>query len=65
MSVAVGGASWPRIYATRECGIDLAWRELRIRGASVPLGERAFETVEVPTGPVAELAIEEELINRV
>src|ERR1700722_13919291 len=35
------------IYATGECEIDFVRRELRVLGAPVPVGGRAFEVIEV------------------
>ena len=53
------------VYAAGECEIDLARRELRIRGTAVPLGGRAFEIIEVLAQSVGELVTKDELINRI
>lgn len=42
-------------YASAECAIDLARRELRILGSPVPLGGRAFEIIEVLARSAGEL----------
>lgn len=53
------------VYAAGECEIDLARRELRIRGAPVPLGGRAFEIVEVLARFSGALVTKDELIDRI
>jgi DNA-binding winged helix-turn-helix (wHTH) protein len=53
------------VYAAGECEIDLARRELRIRGAPVPLGGRAFEIVEVLARFSGGLVTKDELIDRI
>jgi predicted ATPase/DNA-binding winged helix-turn-helix (wHTH) protein len=53
------------IYASRECEIDLDRRELRIHGAPVPIGGRAFEIIEVLVQSAGELVTKDELMNRV
>ena len=37
----------PLVYESGEWEIDLARRELRARGAPVPIGSRAFDVIEV------------------
>jgi len=34
-------------YASDDCEIDLARRELRVLGSPVPLGGRAFEVIQL------------------
>lgn len=53
------------IYASFDCEIDLARRELRIRGSPVPLGARAFEIIEILVQSAGELVTKDELMNRV
>jgi predicted ATPase/DNA-binding winged helix-turn-helix (wHTH) protein len=53
------------VYAAGECEIDLARRELRIRGVPVPLGGRAFEIVEVLARFSGDLVTKDELIDRI
>ena len=61
----MGGGSSQPIFADGECEIDLARRELRIRGAPVPLGGRAFEIVEVLAQSSGRLVTKDELISRI
>src|SRR5882724_5457988 len=53
------------IYASRSWEIDLARRELRVRGAPVPLGSRAFEILELLVQSAGELVSKGDLIGRV
>jgi predicted ATPase/DNA-binding winged helix-turn-helix (wHTH) protein len=53
------------IYASGECEIDLARRELRVLGAPAPVGGRAFEIIEVLVQSAGELVTKDELMNRV
>ena len=53
------------IYASGECEIDLARRELRVRGSPVPVGGRAFEVIEILAQSAGELVTRDELMNRV
>src|SRR5215469_9533001 len=53
------------IYASGECEIDLARRELRVLGSPVPIGGRAFEIIEVLAQSAGELVTKDELMNRV
>src|SRR5262249_43235370 len=59
------GESIRPVYASGECEIDLARRELRILGAPVPIGGRAFEIIEVLAQSAGELVTKDELMNRV
>src|SRR5579862_5379152 len=53
------------VYASGECEIDLARRELRILGSPVPIGGRAFEIIEVLAQSAGELVSKDELIKRI
>lgn len=53
------------VYASDEWEIDLARRELRLRGVPVPLGSRAFEIVEVLVQSGGELVNKYDLMSRV
>jgi non-specific serine/threonine protein kinase len=53
------------VYASGECEIDLARRELRVVGSPVPVGGRAFEIVEILAESAGKLVTKEELMNRV
>jgi DNA-binding winged helix-turn-helix (wHTH) protein len=53
------------IYASGECEIDLARRELRVLGSPVPIGGRAFDIIEVLAQSAGELVTKDELMNRV
>jgi predicted ATPase/DNA-binding winged helix-turn-helix (wHTH) protein len=53
------------VYASGECEIDLARRELRVGGSPVPLGGRAFEIIEVLAQSAGELVTKDELMSRI
>src|SRR5580692_8879002 len=53
------------VYASGECEIDLARRELRVLGAPVPVGGRAFEIIEVLAQSAGELVTKDELMDRI
>ncbi len=53
------------VYASGECEIDVARRELRVHGSPVPLGGRAFEVIEVLAQSAGELVTKDELMNRI
>src|ERR1700677_3582553 len=53
------------VYASGECEIDLARRELRILGSPVPVGGRAFEVIEVLAQSAGELVTKDDLLNRI
>src|SRR5215467_3750203 len=53
------------IYASGECEVDLARRELRILGSPVPMGGRAFEIIEVLAQSAGRLVTKNELMNRI
>src|SRR4030095_11819494 len=63
--IAMVGRDHRPVYASRSWEIDLARRELRLGGASVPLGSRAFEILEVLVESAGELVSKGELIGRV
>jgi len=52
------------IYASGDCEIDLARRELRVHRSPVPIGGRAFEFMEVLVRSAGELVTKDELMNR-
>jgi DNA-binding winged helix-turn-helix (wHTH) protein len=53
------------IYASGDCEIDLARRELRVLGSPVPVGGRAFEFIEVLAQSAGELVTKDGLMNRI
>ncbi|WP_158932469.1 winged helix-turn-helix domain-containing protein [Acidisphaera sp. S103] len=53
------------VYASGECEIDIARRELRVRGSPVPVGGRAFEIIEVLARSAGELVTKDDLMNRI
>src|SRR5471030_108942 len=55
----------PRVYRSGDWEIDLARRELRLRGIATPLGARAFEILEVLVQAAGELIHKYDLIGRV
>ena len=60
----IGGSVQP-VYASGECEIDLARRELRVLGTPVPVGGRAFEIMEVLAQSAGELVTKDELMDRI
>jgi DNA-binding winged helix-turn-helix (wHTH) protein len=52
-------------YRSGDCEIDLAQRELRIQGASVPLGGRAFDLLAALVEGANELVTRDQLIEQV
>src|ERR1700692_2760108 len=54
-----------RVYESDEWELDLARRELRVRGAAVPIGNRAFEIIEVLIQSAGELVTKNDLTARV
>jgi len=61
----MSGETGRLIYASGECEIDLARREIRIGGSPVPVGGRAFDVVEVLAQAAGELVSKDDLISRV
>ena len=53
------------IFTSSECEIDLARRELRVRGVSTPIGGRAFEILEILAESAGELVTKDQLMNRI
>src|SRR6202795_2132527 len=53
-----------RVYESGEWEVDLARRELRARGAAVPIGNRAFEIIEVLVRSAGELVTKNDLTAR-
>src|SRR5215469_670041 len=53
------------VYALGECEINIAQRELRIRGLPAPIGGRAFEFLEVLVRSAGKLVTKDELMNRI
>src|SRR5499427_9917804 len=53
------------VYASGDCEIDLARRELRVLGSPVPIGGRAFDIIEVLAQSAGELVTKDELMNRI
>jgi predicted ATPase/DNA-binding winged helix-turn-helix (wHTH) protein len=62
--VDVKTSTSPRVYQSGEVEIDLARRELRVRGALVPIGGRAFEIIEILLGESGELVTTDQLMER-
>jgi DNA-binding winged helix-turn-helix (wHTH) protein len=52
------------IYASGECEVDLVRRELRVHGAPVPIGGRAFDLLEVLVQSAGELVTKDELMDQ-
>jgi predicted ATPase/DNA-binding winged helix-turn-helix (wHTH) protein len=53
------------VFASGECEVDLARRELRVLGSPVPVGGRAFDIIEVLARSAGELVTKDELMNRI
>ena len=53
------------VYESGEWEVDLARRELRVRGAPVPIGGRTFEIIEVLVQSAGELVTKNDLMGRV
>src|SRR5260370_18144903 len=53
------------IYESGQLEVDLARRELRVRGVPVPIGGRAFEIIEVLVQAAGELVTKNHLMKRV
>ena len=53
------------VYAYSGWEIDLTRREIRLRGAHVPLGGRAFDIVAVLVGSAGELVTKEQLMEQI
>jgi len=53
------------IYASADCEIDVAQRELRVLGSPVPIGGRAFEIIEVLAEARGELVTKTALMDRI
>jgi predicted ATPase/DNA-binding winged helix-turn-helix (wHTH) protein len=53
------------VYASGDCEIDLARRELRMLGSAVPIGGRAFDIIEVLVQSAGQLVTKDELADRV
>jgi predicted ATPase/DNA-binding winged helix-turn-helix (wHTH) protein len=53
------------VYASGDCEIDPARRELRILGSPVPVGGRAFEIIKVLAESAGELVTKDELMGRI
>jgi non-specific serine/threonine protein kinase len=55
----------PLVYETGSWAIDTVRRELRTRGAPVPVGARSFEIIETLARSAGELVTKDELMSRV
>ena len=53
------------VYAAGDCEIDLSRRELRVSGAPVPIGGRAFDIIEILIEAAGELVTKDALMDRV
>jgi predicted ATPase/DNA-binding winged helix-turn-helix (wHTH) protein len=52
-------------YVSDDCEIDLAKRELRVGGASLPIGARAFQIAEILVQSAGRLVTKDELMDRI
>ncbi|TXR48191.1 ATP-binding protein [Phyllobacterium endophyticum] len=55
----------PLVFESSGWEVDLAQRELRARGLTVPLGSRAFEIIEILVQSGGELVTKDDLMRRV
>ena len=53
------------VYRSGECEVDLGRRELRVGGAPVPIGARAFEIIDMLARSAGELVTKNELMDRI
>ena len=53
------------VYQAGSLEIDAGRRELRVRGAPIPIGGRAFEIIEALVQSAGELVTKDELLRRV
>ena len=53
------------VYAYSGWEIDLPRREMRLRGAHVPLGGRAFDIIAVLVGSAGQLVTKEQLLEQI
>jgi non-specific serine/threonine protein kinase len=53
------------VFESGELEVDLSRRELRARGVTVPIGNRAFEIIEALVSSAGELVTKDDLMNRV
>jgi len=60
----LGGAA-QSVYASGECEIDFARRELRVAGSPVPLGGRAFQIIEALAQSAGAIVTKDELMDRI
>src|SRR5215813_6696768 len=61
----MAGSNQRPVYAFGTWEIDLARRELRAKGTSVPVGSRAFEILEALVEAAGDLVSKRDLIGRV
>ena len=55
----------PVVFESGGLEVDLSRRELRARGVTVPIGNRAFEIIEALVSSAGELVTKDDLMNRV
>jgi predicted ATPase/DNA-binding winged helix-turn-helix (wHTH) protein len=58
-------AGLPLVYAAADCEVDLAKRELRVSGAPVPVGGRAFDVIKLLVEAGGELVTKDALMKGV
>jgi predicted ATPase/DNA-binding winged helix-turn-helix (wHTH) protein len=61
----MAGKDQRSVYVSGSCEVDLARRELRVRGTTAPLGSRAFEILEFLVQSGGEVVSKGDLIGRV
>jgi non-specific serine/threonine protein kinase len=64
-SPSVPASGHQPIYRSGDCEIDLVQRQLRIRGAAVPIGGRAFDIMAVLVEAANEIVTRGELLERI
>ena len=55
----------PLVYETGSLAIDTMRRELRVRGAPVPVGSRTFDIIEILVKSAGQLVTKDQLIAQV
>ena len=65
MGAASLAAQGRPVYETGEWEVDLARRELRVRGVPLPLGDRAFDIIEILVQAAGDIVPKDVLMTRV
>jgi len=61
----MSGKDQKPVFASGDCEVDCARRELRVLGSPVRIGGRAFEIIEILAGSAGDLVTKNELMDRI